>query len=64
MKKIWRFYYFKSQFVNERILQKKAKLGGQKYKSLARFSFNSDSLLWRVKMPFIFKRQMDLGSRF
>jgi len=40
MKKFWRFQYFKSQFVNERILQKEQiKLWGQKYKSLARFFF-------------------------
>jgi len=45
---------------------KKSRLnfGAKNKKVWQGFSFNSDSSLWRVKMPFIFKRQMDLGSRF
>jgi len=45
--------------------KKKANIFGAKNTKVWQgFPFNSDSLLWRVKMPFIFKRQMDLGSRF
>jgi len=44
--------------------KKKQRLGAKNTKVWQGFSFDSDSLLWRVKMPFIFKRQMDLGSRF